>query len=116
MASLHYTHGLPLAYLQREEADDWLVVANAVRHVAGVRLLSNLQRELLLLLLLHRLPLGPEPPQDPVRPGRLALLAAAAGGWRRRTEREDDRILTTSMEYILYHGLGEYSIRIGWRV
>jgi hypothetical protein len=77
MQTLHHPLGPPPAHLQGEEAHHRLVVADAVRHVTVVRLLSDLQRELQVLVLA---PLGPEPPQDPVGPGWLALLAARAGG------------------------------------
>ncbi len=68
------------------------MVADAVLHVAGVQVLSDLQRVLLILLQLPDLlriqsdpvtvllvggrGFGPEPPQNPVGPGRFTLLTA----------------------------------------
>jgi len=59
------------------------VVADAVLHVAGVRLLPDPQRVLFLVLLLLFLggpataaAVAPEPPQDPVGPGGFTLLTA----------------------------------------
>lgn len=91
--------GVPVSHLQCEDADDRLVVANAVFHVAGVQVLPDLQRVLLVLLQLPDLlrvrsdhvfvrlvggwALGSEPPQNPVGPGGFALLTAVTGGEQR---------------------------------
>lgn len=79
-----------VSHLQCEDSDDRLVVTNAVLHVAGVQVLPDLKRVLLILLQLfdflsiqfnpvailfiRERHFGSESPQNSVGPGRFTLL------------------------------------------
>lgn len=82
----------PVSHLQCEDTNNRLVVTDAVFHYAGVQILSDLQRVLLVLFPLDGCLLmqfrtvflflvrcrgfGPDPPQNPVRPGGFPFLTA----------------------------------------
>lgn len=90
--SVSLENSQPVSHLQCEDADDRLVVTDAVLHVAGVQILSDLQRVLLILfhlpnllriqinpvfiLLVRGRGFGSDPPQNPVGPGRFPFLTA----------------------------------------
>lgn len=78
---------LSCLYLQGEDTNDRLVVADTILHFTGVDILSHLQRILLVVIDYPRCrggafviicrALGSDPPEDAVSPGGLPLLPAS---------------------------------------